>query len=102
MIKLILEVLLGGTMERMLKHNNGLTAITAVLSAGSLYFGWANWQANAANARDIHNIKHALYYELKIDTDAADRPLDNRKREAKLPRDVAFQREETETRATQN
>lgn len=89
-------------MEKMMKHNNGLTAVTAVLSAACCYFSYANWTANAALQHDITNIKHAMHYELKIDVDAADRPLGGHERESKLPLDVAFDRRETATEATKN
>ena len=91
-------------MEKMMKHNNGLTAVTAVLSAACCFFSYANWTANAALQHDITNIKHAMHYELHIDVDAADRG-DNRdrgERTAKTPLDMAFDRRETETTPTKN
>ena len=66
MIKSILEALLGGTMEKMLKSNSGLTALNTFLLLGCLWISYQNFQDNKQNSMAIHDIKAALYYERHI------------------------------------
>ena len=90
MIKLILETFLGGTMERMLKHNNGLTAFNTLLAAAGLYIGYQNYQLNELNSKQITNIRHALYYKMGIQTDAPDKGSDQESKRSVINSDVAL------------
>ena len=71
MLKLLLEALLEKPLDKMFKNQNGLALLTTLLAGAGCNFSYANWHAQAALQHDITNIKHAMYYELHINVDAA-------------------------------
>lgn len=93
-IKLVFETLLGGNMEKAMKHNSGLTLLTALLSAGALYFSWINVKSLEAQSHEIQNIKHAIYYRLDIDVNAPDKPTRDERSEFLKPDAVLTRKDE--------
>ena len=94
----IIDLVLGKTMENALKKNNGMTVIIMLLALGSCYFSFQAAKSSAANAKDITNIKHVLYYKFNIHVDEADfgaqHSGDNSSRQRQPLPDVLFGRNE--------
>jgi len=62
MFKIIIDAFLGGTMEKMLKSNSGLTAINTILLLGLCWLSYENFQQNNERDKKIDHIQAALYY----------------------------------------
>ena len=73
LFKIIIEELLGGTMEKMLKNNNGLTAFNTFLLAILVVLMYQEHKAAVTMQDQVTDIRHALYYKLNIRTDAPDK-----------------------------
>ena len=60
-------------MEKMLKNNNGLTMLNTILLCGSLWFIYQVDAKVNSLERQVTAVRHALYYQLHIRTDAPER-----------------------------
>ena len=73
LIKIILETLLGGSMEKMLKNNNGMTMLNTLLLAGCMYQIHQLDDGQTKQEKEMSQIRDAMFYKLNIRTDAPDR-----------------------------
>jgi len=69
LMKTLIDAILGGTMDKMLKNNTAMTGLSVILLCFGVWFGYVNHQDIMTLNTKFDHVQAALHYKLNIDTE---------------------------------